>query len=114
MQLWAGVYHVYVNAFDSEENVELRSSTFVDPFTVDIYLGDGVSNAQKYDTLSWSKGGGMWFYVGFFDVFIETKTKCEGLPNSKTQQAGDSPVDLCVTWNRFGKLVDYPLNGRFS
>ena len=56
----------------------------------------------------------MWFYVGFFDVFIETKTKCEGLPNSKTQQAGDSPVDLCVTWNRFGKLVDYPLNGRFS
>ena len=34
-----GTYHIYVNAFDAEPIVELREKTFVDSFSVDIYLG---------------------------------------------------------------------------
>ena len=43
-----GYYHIYINAYDVEEVVELRTQMFVDPFSVDIYFGNGVnSNVKK-------------------------------------------------------------------
>ena len=58
-----GSYHIYINAYDSEESVELRTQMFVDPFSVDIYLGNGVNSNVKKDTLARNSAGGKWFHV---------------------------------------------------
>lgn len=58
-----GTYHVYINAYDSEESVELRTQLFVDPLSVQIYLGDGVSSSAIIDTVGHSTPGGKWFHV---------------------------------------------------
>jgi len=111
-----GTYHVYVNAYDSQESLELRTQMFMDALAVDIYLGDGVSSTVKVDRLTRSVAGGKWFYVGFFDVFEKDKVGCNALPMSRAQVAPGTPdgVSLCVTWNTMGKLAQYPLNGNIQ
>ena len=63
MNMLPGSYHIYINAYDSEESVELRTQMFVDPFSVDIYLGNGVNSNVKKDTLARNSAGGKWFHV---------------------------------------------------
>lgn len=58
-----GSYHIYINAYDLEEVLELRTKTFVDPFSVDIYLGNGMNSNVKIDTVARNFPGGKWFHV---------------------------------------------------
>jgi hypothetical protein len=61
--LLPGTYHIYVNAYDDHKVQELRTAVFVDPFTVSIYLGDGLYDIDAVDTLGLNVPGGSWFYV---------------------------------------------------
>jgi hypothetical protein len=61
--LLPGTYHIYVNAYDDHKVPELRTAVFVDPFTVSIYLGDGLYEIDAVDTLGLNVPGGSWFYV---------------------------------------------------
>lgn len=61
--LLPGNYHIYVNAYDSADIPELRTQMFIDPLSVDIYLGNGVSSSSVIATVSHTTRGGKWFYV---------------------------------------------------
>jgi hypothetical protein len=53
-----GSYHIYTNAYAWR-----RSQMFVDPFSVDIYFGNGVNSNVDIDTVARIFPGGKWFHV---------------------------------------------------
>lgn len=72
----------------------------------DVWLGDGTEFGEVVQVASVILppfSGGKWYYAGFFSV-EQFRVDCDG-PLQRKQQSG---LEMCITWQTTGQLVDDP------
>jgi len=110
--LMPGRYEVFVNAYPPDANrTGHEDAVFPQQFSVDVYLGDGVSTTRFATTVQVGARGQIWRYIGHFSVYERRRTGCEGV--SRLQEVVGLPQQLCYQWitNTDQRQILYPLTG---
>jgi len=103
--LLPGTYEVYITAFDPNNQTEqIRSG-----LTVDIFLGDGISQMHKADSIQLfdALDGAKWFHVGKIVVTYGDACAPDGTYYMWQSTARGRQSKFCYTWYAAGAVFSY-------